>query len=361
GFLKFLSIFTNPKYFFLKNLKNPAMIFFFIRMIRWQKNAAHIRKMWKDQGVAVPFFMPISITYRCNLKCPGCYTQAQDRCLDKEMSINQLKHVLAQAKEIGIPVILILGGEPLVRQEILDIIQDFPEIIFPLLTNGLFFDESTINRIKKQKNIIPLISLEGPEQETDQRRGKGVFEHNLKVMEMMYQQKVFFGTSITITRRNFDIVLDEQFIMQLIAKKCNIIGFVEYFPLEEGTDDLRITEEQRKTKLGLIESFRAKFRSIFFIDLPGDEDAFGGCLFRDGGLVHVSADGHVEPCVFFPVSDSNLKDMPLIEALKSPILRTIRENGEQINDTKRACVFWENRELVDSTVRAKKAEKLLNA
>ncbi|MFX1255266.1 MAG: radical SAM/SPASM domain-containing protein [Promethearchaeota archaeon] len=357
-FLKLLSIFTNRKHFIYKNLyTRPTSILLLYRLIKWQRKATHTRKKLQEQGIIVPPFMAFSITSRCNLKCDGCYAQAQHRSLEEEMTANQLRQVLVQARELGIATILLLGGEPLVRREILSITQDFPEIFFLLLTNGLFLNESTIKKLKQQRNIVPLISLEGPEQETNQRRGRGVFEHILNAMEIMNKHKIIFGTSATITRKNFDIVVDEQFIKQLITKGCFIIGYIEYLPVVEGTEDLRITVEQRKIKSNLIASFRKNYHGTAFIDLPSDEDAFGGCLFRGGGLIHVSSEGNLEPCVFFPMSDSNLKDMPLIEALQSPLFKTLRKEEEQKNEAKRGCVLWENREWVNSVIRAKTGEE----
>ena len=55
--------------------------------------------------------------------------------------------------------------------------------------------------------------------------------------------------------------------------------------------------------------------------------------------MHINAEGDVEPCPFSPYSDASLKDMPLIEALKSPLLRAIRENGMRLDETNGLCAF----------------------
>jgi MoaA/NifB/PqqE/SkfB family radical SAM enzyme len=263
------------------------------------------------------------------------------------MSTDQLRQLITEAKEIGVSFILLLGGEPLLRKDILTITCDFPEIIFPLLTNGIFLDEKTIGVLQKQRNVVPLISLEGPELETDQRRGQGVFEHNAKVMQQLKSRKLLFGTNMTVTRQNFNRTLNKQFILDLIGKGCGAIGFLEYLPLLEGTESLAITEDQRKKKRKMILSLRKNIPGVFFIDLPADEDYLGGCHSSGRGFVHVSPEGHLEPCVFFPTSDSNIKDMSLIEALQSPLFRTIRAKEEQMDETIRGCVLWKNRELVE--------------
>ncbi|MHA2329830.1 MAG: radical SAM protein, partial [Candidatus Hodarchaeales archaeon] len=127
---------SNIKHFLFKNIRSSSKVSFFIQMLLSQTRAARRRRMWKEQGVAVPTFMAVSITNRCNLKCTGCYAHAQQRELDKEMSTEQIIQLLSEAQEIGISFVLILGGEPFLRQEILDITGNFPKILFPIITNG---------------------------------------------------------------------------------------------------------------------------------------------------------------------------------------------------------------------------------
>jgi hypothetical protein len=56
----------------------------------------------------------------------------------------------------------------------------------------------------------------------------------------------------------------------------------------------------------------------------------------------------VEPCPFSPYSDASLKDIPLIEALRSPLLRAIRENDVRLDESNGICALWQNRDWVTS-------------
>jgi MoaA/NifB/PqqE/SkfB family radical SAM enzyme len=62
--------------------------------------------------------------------------------------------------------------------------------------------------------------------------------------------------------------------------------------------------------------------------------------------VHINAEGDVEPCPFSPYTDASLRDMPLIEALKSPLLNTIRENDFRLDESNGICALWQEREWV---------------
>jgi len=157
-------------------LRNPIQAYYFLRTIRWQKEVARVRSNWEQQGVHVPPITIFSITNRCNLHCKGCYNQALRQSPQEEMSEEKLKNIIAEAKDLGISFIVIGGGEPLLRREIVEITKKFPEIIFLVFTNGLLIDDDLLMNLKRQSNFVPVISLEGFEEDTDGRRGKGVYE-----------------------------------------------------------------------------------------------------------------------------------------------------------------------------------------
>jgi MoaA/NifB/PqqE/SkfB family radical SAM enzyme len=331
------------------SLRDPAMALFLWRTIRQQRRAARVRLEWEERGLHVPPFMIVSVTSQCNLQCHGCYARAQHRSRDGEMSADRLRSVIAEAAEIGISIALIAGGEPLTRPEILDITADFPAVVFPLFTNGLLLDRETIERLKGQRNVVPVLSLEGREIDTDQRRGQGVYQYLATTMQMLNKEGVFFGTSLTVTRRNFDTVTDGQFIANMIAAGCKLFFFVEYVPVQPGTEDLILTDEQRAREILLLDSFRTRFPALF-VAFPGDEEEFGGCLAAGRGFVHISPEGQVEPCPFSPFSDSSLRDLSLKDALQSRLLRTIRESGEHLSETRGGCALWAKRDWVRSLV-----------
>jgi len=204
--------------------------------------------------------------------------------------------------------------------------------------------------MKKQKNIVPLISLEGCEEETDERRGKGVYERLLKTITTLKKQSLFFGTSLTLTKNNFETITSEHFIQNLIDRGCKFFLFLEYNPIKPGTEKWMITQDQRKKTMEIMKAFRAKWPALF-ISVPGDEEEIGGCLSAGRGFIHISAEGDVEPCPFAPYSDMNLKNVTLKEALQSDFLKKIRENHDQLHETDGSCALWQKREWVQSLLK----------
>ncbi|MFC2156459.1 radical SAM protein [Acidobacteriota bacterium] len=328
-------------------LKNPSQALFFYRTVKWQRKAARIRKTWEQKGVHVPPIMIFSITDRCNLSCKGCYHSELRQSPKEEMSAEKIRDTLSEARDLGISFVVIAGGEPLVRREILDITDEFPEIIFLVFTNGMLIDDELIHRLKRQSNFVPVISLEGYEEETDGRRGEGVFENLKKITKKLGDRDIFWSVSLTITRTNFSTILDDRYIRTLSDMGCKLFFFLEYTPIQEGTEDWILTENQREELLIQRDSFRTKYKGLF-IAVPGDEEEIGGCLAAGKGFVHISADGDVEPCPFAPYSDTNLRDSSLKDALQSEFLRKIRQNQDHLTEVEGGCALWIEREWVRS-------------
>ncbi len=327
-------------------LTNPSQAVFFMRTMRWQNKAAKIRARWETQGIHVPPILVISVTSKCNLHCEGCYHHALRHSTEAEMSHERIWRLVDEAKELGISFIVIAGGEPLMRPNILDLTKETPEIMFMMFTNGLLMNDEVLRKIAKNKNVVPMLSLEGYQVDTDGRRGTGVYNLLLKSIDKLKNKQLFWGASITMTRTNFDEVTDEAFVKQLVEAGCKLFMLTEYTPVTTETEDWILNEEQRARVVDIRNAFRAKF-SALFIALPWDEDEIGGCLSAGRGFVHISAEGNVEPCPFVAYSDTNLKDLPLKEALQSNMLKTIRENHDELREI-HGCALWEKREWVQS-------------
>lgn len=329
------------------SLKNPSQAYFFFKTLRWQRRATRLRRDWERQGINVPPIMVYSITDRCNLNCKGCYNQNLRKNSKEELSAERMKGIISEAKELGISFIVLAGGEPLVRQEILDITGSFPEIIFLIFTNGLLVEGEVLRKLNQQKNVVPIISLEGYEKDTDERRGKGVYDALQRIIRKLKSKRSFFGVSLTVTKYNFDTIINHQFMQKLTRLGCKIFFLPEYTAIRGGTEDWVPTVKQRTSTPGIMKSFRVQFPAIF-VALPSDEEEFGGCLSAGRGFIHVSAEGNLEPCPFAPYSDTNLKDMHLKDALQSKFLRAIRQNHEQLHETEGGCALWIKREWVQS-------------
>lgn len=329
------------------SLYNPALAWFFLKNLLRQQKAARTRELCEQEGIHVPPFMIASITHRCNLNCVGCYARAQHRAENQELPASRLGKLMDEARELGFTFALLAGGEPLIRPEILDVTEAHPEIIFPLFTNGTLLKEEILDRIAGQKNVIPVLSLEGLEGETDSRRGTGVYKHLLQAMNALQQKRVFFGISLTITSKNIDLVSSPSFVRQLAARGCRLFFYVEFIPMKTGTEDLVVSTAQREKLDRRMAGLRRRFNRIF-ISFLGDEKIYGGCLAAGRGFIHISPAGELEPCPFAPYSDTDLRVTSLKQGLSSVFLNKIRQSDEHLDETEGGCALWNKRAWVQS-------------
>jgi MoaA/NifB/PqqE/SkfB family radical SAM enzyme len=335
-------------------ITRPSQAYHFFKIVRWQKQAAKIRADWEGKEVHVPPIIIYSITNRCNLNCKGCFHWALHQAGDIEMSDEKLRDTISEARDIGVSIMVIGGGEPMMRPEIIDITSEFPEVIFLVFTNGLLLDEEKLDRIRKNRNFIPVISLEGDRAGTDFRRGEGVYAGLEKIICKLKKRNIFWSVSLTLTKLNYDTIMDDDFVANLVDQGCKLLFFVEYTPITEGTEDWLISDAQRKNLIAKRDEFRKKHPALF-IAVPGDEEEIGGCLSAGRGFIHINPMGDVEPCPFAPYSDTNLRDASLIEALQSDFLREIRDNHDHLSETEGGCALWVERKWVQSVFQESRA------
>jgi MoaA/NifB/PqqE/SkfB family radical SAM enzyme len=329
------------------SVTRPGQALFFAKTVLRQMKAARVRSGHAREGLTVPPIVIFSITNRCNLRCRGCYAQAIHGDSRDELSTGEVRSIIGQAAELGVSFFVIAGGEPLVRPEIMDIALDFPDAVFLLATNGTLLDRRMIGRLLEKRNVVPILSMEGHQGETDERRGKGVHERLRNTMRDLKKAGAFFAVSLTVTRANFDVVTHNDFVQETLDAGCRFFLFLEYTPIAPGTEMWVITDEQRAAMKALVAGLRQRFDAVF-IAVPWDEEEQGGCLAAGRGFVHVSPTGSLEPCPFAPYSDVNLKNVPLKEALKSRFLAAMRENRDSFENPSGACALWSNRERVQA-------------
>ena len=335
-------------------LSNPREAKFAYRMqMLFKKTEKRRRKMLELEGLEVPPFLISSISTTCNLHCKGCYARsngiAEDDTAQQKATLTpeQWKAIFTEAAEMGINFSLIAGGEPFVRKDILEKIAEVKDMIFPIFTNGTLIGPSYMEFLKEHLNMVPIISIEGTAMGTDERRGRGVFKRAVQSMEMLKNEDLFFGTSITVTTENYHLVTSPEFIDTLRGYGCKIVFYVEYVPTEAGTEHLAFGDEQVAEMESLLEERRNTYADIIFLSFPGDEKALGGCLASGRGFFHIGPDGSAEPCPFSPFSDSNVATMGVRKALQSPLFRKIRAAKALGWEHTGGCTLYEHREEIE--------------
>ncbi|KAA6302514.1 MAG: Antilisterial bacteriocin subtilosin biosynthesis protein AlbA [Candidatus Ordinivivax streblomastigis] len=335
---------------------NPKESLFVLKMQKVFKKSEKRRRIYLEkENLHIPPFLISSISNICNLTCKGCYAHANSICnTDKQtntpkvLSAHQWKKLFEEAVQMGINFNLLTGGEPLLQRDIIQAASEVSDMIFPIFTNGTVLNESYLDFFSKHLHLIPVLSLEGDGMQTDKRRGKGVYERVVQVMEQMKARKLFYGTSLTVTTENMQTITSLEYMEHLQQYGCKIVFFVEYVPAEANTTYLALDAGQIIEFESRLENLRSMHKGILFLSFPGDEKAAGGCLAAGRGFLHINPEGKAEACPFSPYSDRNITDSGLKEALKSPFFAKLRESGLVGGEHTGGCTLFEHNEEVQN-------------
>lgn len=333
------------------SFKNPKESLFLYKFSKHTRKATKIRQDYEKEGHNIPIFLIASITSSCNLHCTGCYSRANDACSDddpqNQLTGDEWKNIFNQARDMGISFIVLAGGEPLLREDVILKASEFPEILFPIFTNGTVLNNDYFDLFDKNRNLIPILSIEGDEDVTDARRGEGVYSQLINSMELMRNQDLIFGASVTFTRENLNALIDDEFIENMRQFGCKVIFFIEYVPISEDTINMAPGDEEREILLNKITDLREKYDDMLFLSFPGDEKTSGGCLAAGRGFFHINSQGGAEPCPASPYSDINVKDATLLEVLDSKLFKSLRDGDILLDDHEGGCVLFEHRDEVE--------------
>ncbi len=294
-------------------------------------------------GVYPPDVLLISPTMRCNLNCDGCYSG--DYPQGEELELETIDRVIAEGKEMGIHLVLLTGGEPFLRMDLFELFEKHGDVGFHIYTNATLIDEKVVDRIARLGNVMPAISLEGLQEHTDSRRGKGRFEKGVRVMDLLREAGLFFTVSTTHTRFNTDILASDEFVDFLVGKGCILMWNFYYVPIGRDPDmNMMATPRQRNHMRDRLRYFRAT-KPMLFVDFWNDGHLTGGCIAGGRKYLHINARGDVEPCVFCHFASDNIREKSLLEVLNSPLFREIRARQPFSENNMRPCMLIDHPHL----------------
>jgi MoaA/NifB/PqqE/SkfB family radical SAM enzyme len=310
-----------------------------------KKNKPIVEAFEERHGYSPPRFITISPTKKCNLSCIGCYAESSADC-DVSLDWNTVDKIVQQQKDLwGSHFTVISGGEPMMwksdGKNILDLVEKHSDTFFLMYTNGTLITEEVAERMGKLGNITPSISVEGFEEETDWRRGKGVHKKIRRAFERLRNAGVMFGISITATKNNAELVFSDEFIDYYFNKESVYYGWIfQYMPIGRAYSlELMPTAEQRFNMMRRMNQL-IEDEGLFLADFWNSGPLCNGCLSagRKGGYIYINWDGNVMPCVFNPYSTDNIVETfkaggSLDTVIDSPFMKKIRAWQAEYYDT----------------------------
>lgn len=341
-----------------------------------QSYSQAVKKYEEQYGEPPPTFIVFSPTQKCNLKCIGCYAaSAADTAATIPYPI--VDRVVSEVHDLfGSRFITISGGEPFLYRSqdktLLDIYKKYADMFFLVYTNGTVINEEVARRLSESANVTPAISVEGFEEQTDQRRGAGAFKKILEAFEHLRAQGIPFGISVTATSRNLDMLLEDEFYDFYFEQQgaCYMWEF-QMMPIGRGKDelDLMVNPQARLRLYRKWEKLLSEKRYCL-ADFWNSGTLARGCIAygRSGGYAYVDWHGNVTPCAFIPYYVDNIYELykngkTLADAMFSDFMKNGRkwQRDYGLDDWKRPdnwlmpCSIRDHYEIFRNSVLPKEA------
>ena len=315
-----------------------------------------IKGMWSVEkykrrlrrGEYFPPFLFISVISGCQLRCQGCWVDVA--APSKRLSLDDLNRLVADAKQHGNSYFGLLGGEPFMHPQLLDLCEAHPDCYFQVFTNGQLITDAHAERMRRIGNVSPLISIEGTSVVSDERRGRArVLDKTLAGLEVCRRHRLIVGVATSVCRSNVDELVTEDWLRQLIRMGVHYVWFHTYRPVgPHATPELALSPEQIVAVRRFIVTMRSKL-PIAIVDAYWDDKGEALCPMATGVSHHISPYGDLEPCPIIQFARENVHDNASIYELMngSAFLRDFRETAAAHT---RGCIVLERPDLVQQLV-----------
>jgi MoaA/NifB/PqqE/SkfB family radical SAM enzyme len=315
----------------------------------WAYKGMHAINAYKRRvrrGELFPPFLFLALTNACNLRCRGCWVETKGPI--QSLSLDDVEALIVAGKKQKCHFYTLLGGEPFLHPGLWDIIHQHRDCYFQIITNGMFFSEENVRRIRRAGNVTPLVSIDGLAAENDARRGQGVFEAASEGLGRLKQQKILYGVATTVTGRNFEEVLTDEYVRRFIRAGAMYLWYYVYRPVGASpSPEFCVSREQMIELRKRLLKLRRK-HPIILIDTYWNINGEAVCPAALGLGFHIGPRGSIEPCPPISFACETIRDHG------GDLFRTINESQflrgfqEFVAQRTRGCVILEcPQELVD--------------
>lgn len=303
----------------------------------------------------VPLVMSWNVTRECNMKCSHCYINATSKKIDNELNTDEAKRLMDQIYQVSRPLLILSGGEPLLRPDIFELVSYGSKIGLKmgLGSNGSLINEKTAAKLKSAGITTVSISLDSniPSQHDEFRGVSGAWQKAVDACKALRDNNVLVQVNTTLTQQNYNQIDD----IMALAENIGVENFHLFFlvPTGRGTkltdispkqyEDM-ITKTFAKTanhRLNVRPSCAPQFMRIAK-DMGLDmRQWIRGCI---AGMYYcrIYPNGDVTPCPYLPIKLGNIRERDFKDIwLNSEIFKALR----QPNALKGKCGLCEYRVL----------------
>jgi len=307
-------------------------------------------------------------TRRCNLKCVHCRSSSEIEVQGHpDFSFEQATRILDDISSYANPVMVLSGGEPLLRPDIFDIARYGTDkgLRMCLATNGTLVNEDTCTQIKQADIKMVSLSLDGAQPEThdDFRNQAGAFDGTMHAIELFNRNDIPFLVNSSFTLRNKDEIPDifklvkklgatawymfmivptgrgEDVMDELIPEKLYDEILEWHYQVEKQENEILMRPTcaphyyrivRQKAREG---GEKFKRRNLKF-STGGSKGCLAGQL-----ICLIDVDGEVLPCSYFPKSAGNVNQIPFKEIWENSELFTSLRDFKSYKDNCGRCEY----------------------
>jgi len=280
-----------------------------------------LKNLSKKRNKPLPTSVMFEITQRCNLRCKFCYLGKQINT-EPDMPIEKIFSIIDQLESLGCMEVILLGGEPLIRKDFVQIYKYIKErgMLVTIWTNGTLITPRIADLFKKYPPHHLRISLYAgsPEGYEKISGNRNAFEKIKRGVNLLKKRKIPFTLRSLITKVNFE----EFKKMKDFAKRLGVNFHARTCVTSTTNRDFnpkkfKITPEQRDALL----KYSEKYIPLKWEDKINKRLKTKGCK----GCLHISNDGNLLACILYRKwYNYDLDKMSLREAWEKRLKRKIR-------------------------------------
>jgi radical SAM protein with 4Fe4S-binding SPASM domain len=302
-----------------------------------------------------PFMVSYSITRKCNLSCKHCYSESTDQAAPDELSTEEAFRLMDDLSGWGIGLLIIDGGEPLCREDLLDVVKyaSSKGIRTTIGSNGTLINKTMANRMLEAGVMAVAISVDGADARThDSFRGiAGAFEQTMRGIEACREAGLPFQLNMVIRKDTLSQLEDMlRLAVDLGANATEMFDLVAAGRAKEECKEQVLNSDERRQAMELLAEAQTDYPLIIRVpacpmyplllqqkniqpkhfpkEMLQRVPYYGrGCAAgMPMGYVMVLSNGEVNPCMLLQVNLGNVREQSIMSIWEnSPILAELRQ------------------------------------